>query len=361
MVTDDGPDQKGCSKLLIDKIKASGTGSSANIPVPGQPDQPSDQPSLNPILYFRYKCMLHQLHLVVSKQLQRLNGHYTSVAKIVNVWRSVGIPFKIHQLYQQKFGQDAAKVVRRLPPRPLKGRWGSIASAEGYLLSARPLDLRAIFKVALGAIDAPADREEDESISLNVLAGGDMDNSVYRKIMGRWRRDAIAALEDPSFWTQVLISFNSKQPLNHLMHFLMSKAKSDNDDPRSYADSRGKLPELVYGKLDAIAASFRIILDPKSSCWQGLWGDLLMSMSPTDVERTVRCLVASTLEIASELDRRVATLVKGYPAQLTWLILQPPEDFCEHRMKCCKDFLATEAACFVLWGLWEGRMCSVFH
>jgi len=61
-------------------------------------------------------------------------GHYSSIAKIINVWRSSGNAFKIRRAYCLKTGN--AKALKRLPPRPLKGRWGSIASAEDFILEA---------------------------------------------------------------------------------------------------------------------------------------------------------------------------------------------------------------------------------
>ena len=281
--------------------------------------------------------MLHQLHLVVSKQLGRLSGHYASIAKVVNVWRSVGVPWKIFELYTAKFGSDQAKVVRRLPPRPLKGRWGSISSAEEYLLQARPTDLPAIFKCALGTVE----NVEDGDIAAALLdSAGDIDNATYRKIMGRWRRDAIAALEDPMFWAQVLISFNSKRPLNHLMRFLMTVDNGSSSGQTS--KPCGKLPALVYGKLRNITDEFAGVLNPDAICWKGLWLDVLARLTDEAAADTVRCLVASTLEIGSELEKRVASVVNGFPAQLAWLILEQPGEFCEHRLKCCSEFLAKD-------------------
>ena len=173
-VTDDGPDQKACSKLM-----------SASVGV--QPE----------VFYFRMKCVLHQLHLVVGKMLNRLQGHFSAMAKIVNVWRSVGVPYKVSQQFEKLFGHKIAQKVRRLPPRPLRGRWGSISSAEAYLLESEPKSLAGVFKAVLGSTDC--DDGGDDAITLDSFSGGDMDNATYRKIMGRWRRDAISALDDPFF------------------------------------------------------------------------------------------------------------------------------------------------------------------
>ena len=49
MVTDDGPDEKGCERLIKTELR-------------------DDQTTL----FFRIRCFLHQIHLIVSKQLKRI-------------------------------------------------------------------------------------------------------------------------------------------------------------------------------------------------------------------------------------------------------------------------------------------------
>lgn len=278
------------------------------------------------VFYFRMKCVLHQLHLVVGKMLNRLQGHFSAMAKIVNVWRSVGVPYKVSQEFEKLFGHEIAKKVRRLPPRPLRGRWGSISSAEAYLLESEPKSLAGVFKAVLGSTDC--DDGGDDAITLDSFSGGDMDNATYRKIMGRWRRDAISALEDPFFWLQVLISFNAKQPLNHLMYFLMSN-KSNDGAPVA----RGKLPKLVFGHHEKIMSEFSYVLDAGSSGWKGLWLEFLAELPAESKSDTVQCLVATTLEVSSEMDRRVTQVVSSFPAQLAWLVFQPHDQCCEFRMR----------------------------
>ena len=58
-VTNEGPDQRGAQKLISAALK--------------------DFPS---VLYVRFRCILHQLHLVVGKQLKRLDGLYLQIAKV---------------------------------------------------------------------------------------------------------------------------------------------------------------------------------------------------------------------------------------------------------------------------------------
>lgn len=66
-------------------------------------------------------------------------GHYSDIAKVTNVWRSPGTADKIRKAFIQLHGEARAKAtVPRLPPRALRGRWGSITSVELFLLLAGP-------------------------------------------------------------------------------------------------------------------------------------------------------------------------------------------------------------------------------
>ena len=66
----------------------------------------------------------------------QLLGHYSNVAKIVNCWRASGAASKIRKEYLKQYGKEASKAVARLPPRALTGRWGSVTTAEEFILKA---------------------------------------------------------------------------------------------------------------------------------------------------------------------------------------------------------------------------------
>ena len=63
-----------------------------------------------------------------------------------------------------------------------------------------------------------ADCEEgDESalalLDISSIAAQDMDSTVYRRVMGRWRRESVRALGDKLFWAQLVVA-----PFLHLVN-----------------------------------------------------------------------------------------------------------------------------------------------
>ena len=319
-VTDDGADQKGCEKLIKGNLKLDGK-----------------------TLYHRFKCMLHQIHLVVSKQLKRLPGHYNDIAKVVHTWRATGCSFKIRKAYTKKFGAARAKVVRKLPPRPLKGRWGSISSVERYLLNAGMAELPVVFNDAIATMeDHNADHGEDNTVDLDALDVQDMDSKIYKKIMGRWRKDANRALATTSFWARMHIANVTREPLDHLMHFLMQTASDPSDGGQAESQperSVGKLPSLVYHKMPEIMHSFSDVLNSTSPRWNA-FQSILNHESQDTVHEWVSLLVSCALECASELHRRVEAMTASYPAKLAWLVFtNDPVTPCDMRRKIAKELV----------------------
>ena len=107
--------------------------------------------------------------------------------------------------------------------------------------------------------------------------------------------------------------------------------ESNNGDGAQTA--RGKLPKLVFGHHEKIMAEFSYVLDAGSPGWKGLWLEFLADLPTESKSDTVRCLVATTLEVSSEMDRRVTQVVSSFPAQLAWLVFQPRDQRCEFRMR----------------------------
>ena len=347
MVTDDGPDQRGCEKLISQKLDSSS-------------------------LFFRFKCLLHQLHIIVSKQLKRLHTHYPDVSKVVNVWRTVGMPSKIHQEYAKRYGQERANATtRKLPPRALKGRWGSISAAESYILACGFTELPDVFASAVGLPD-----EKDVELDLVKLAENvfDMDSNTYSRVLGRWRRESILALRSTSFWLVLTVAHISKKPLQHLMNWLMSNNTSvpladdcDLVDLRGASPSTGKLPLLVWGQLTVLMGEFEQVLNAQWCEWE-LFHELLAKEAEESQSGWIACLVATTLEIASEMNRRVVQyLCDDFPGKLAWLVYEKPDYECEVRKALAAELLASREsdfdACFTgkLLSLWREDLqsCSI--
>ncbi len=74
-------------------------------------------------------------------------GHFAKCAQIVNVWRSWGNAAKIKELWTALYGKDRADIVcSSLPPRPLKGRWGTVEEIEKRLLVCGSIELATVFE-----------------------------------------------------------------------------------------------------------------------------------------------------------------------------------------------------------------------
>ncbi len=76
-------------------------------------------------------------------------GHFQAIAQIVNVWRTSGNPSKIRAGWTSLFGEKAAaEVCKQLPPRPLRGRWGSVSEAERFLIAIDQREIASIYRQA---------------------------------------------------------------------------------------------------------------------------------------------------------------------------------------------------------------------
>ena len=130
--TDQGPDQVAASRLLERDVEESVTD-----------------------IVIAQWCSAHVLHLTVKFQVQHLyNGKYFgSLAKVVNLWRSRGNPKKIREglrQYHHDHGDRATDTrARKLPPRPLTGRWGAVSNTEIYLRSFTQDELLSVWEERL--------------------------------------------------------------------------------------------------------------------------------------------------------------------------------------------------------------------
>jgi hypothetical protein len=113
-----GADQRGCHKFMNSEF---------------------DSNSLKR-LYIRQWCWQHQLHLIVKRQLETIDSitdlrYFATLAKCINVWRTPNNPKKFYNSVADLFGRPRAEAVaKRLPTRPIRGRWGNVSSAEADLM-----------------------------------------------------------------------------------------------------------------------------------------------------------------------------------------------------------------------------------
>eukprot|EP00959_Pyramimonas_sp_CCMP1952_P243887 5098354-Pyramimonas_sp.AAC.1 len=153
-------------------------------------------------------CFMHQIHLMAGRQLKRLSGHYSNLAKLTHLWRSPGAAVKLLRVLAAPdlLGDDAKRVASSLPPRPLTRRWGSIHAAESFYL-------RFSRKVLCATFNAVFRKDADEGRQDRGSLAEDPDGERYGEKMGRWLRDVLSALHSDSFWISLHLGHITRSPI----------------------------------------------------------------------------------------------------------------------------------------------------
>ena len=215
---------------------------------------------------FRAWCMLHIVHLIVKKQLNRMGRLYWSaLAKTANVWRSAGSAAKLFRSFAELHGNEAAKLVKNVPPRPLVGRWGSCTNLEAYLLKVGPVMLRTAWSQAFGGAHGRRMRLRQGDI-------GDLDeqDESYGERMGRYAREALAALTTTELWCDMIAAHTARRPATHFLAWLQkSQDCTETQDGRMLPS----MMVLVCEKSTQIADEWNSRLDPAR--FEEYWGALL--------------------------------------------------------------------------------------
>ena len=126
MTTDHGPDQQGAHTRISNDIAGD-----------------------LQCLYFRNWCILHQLQLVTKKQLEQLASHFSEVATLVNLWRSIHNAIRIWRTWCEEFGRVRAdQVCKKIPGKAISGRWGAVHASEKYLLDCGKSETQRVLPLA---------------------------------------------------------------------------------------------------------------------------------------------------------------------------------------------------------------------
>lgn len=229
-----------------------------------------------------------------------VNKYYSALAKICNVWRDAAKD--IFAAWKSLHGSvDAMARGRRLLPKCDAGRWGCVHDVEERLLHAGPEKIGQCFakvlvsqKVRATDAEALVAVENDE---LNQLS--DEQNAAYRRMMGRWRREALDLTQSRWFWAIVECAHQSRGPCLHLSAFL-KKALDDNTLEKKGAH----LCQLATGKAAEIASGFNdVVLSEK-------WWGILKDWPGACRERLALLAASLVLHHAAGFDRRVTTPMK---------------------------------------------------
>ena len=87
-------------------------------------------------VHLREWCFEHVAHLIAGANLHKHHDYWVALATFTNVFRSSGNPIRVKMEWERLHGKDdpaMAIIRRRLPPRPLRGRWSSAYETEKWL------------------------------------------------------------------------------------------------------------------------------------------------------------------------------------------------------------------------------------
>ena len=139
---------------------------------------------------FRQWCLAHELALLVKDQLASLETYWGSLAKLINVWRTGSNAKALRASWSFLYGTDRAKsAAGKLPPRPLRGRWGSASRTEAVVLHATRSELTAVFKDCF--VDSKQNKKPPKKKAKNAVP--DIDEDMVEAINQPNRFCVIAA------------------------------------------------------------------------------------------------------------------------------------------------------------------------
>ena len=151
------------------------------------------------------------------------------MAKVVNTWRSGGNAKKIFEEWERLYSRARAlQCARTLPPRALRGRWGSKCETERFLLRCRLPELRSVFcnlfdpdpEDDVHDVAGNADGADDD---LGVI---DPDEATHAKRNRKWSREACRALRAPAFWCKLIIGHICCKPADHMSAWIKKPLES---------------------------------------------------------------------------------------------------------------------------------------
>ena len=231
-VTDSGPDQLARKRKTASLVKAR---------------------SNNNIIYVPGPCLLHQYHLAVQDGLAFVNNcvnswfsestsdppqstqnhfrHYVgALAAISNSWRDQAA--KVITEWHRSYGPEA--LGRQYPSCVIAGRWGSVDSAEKFLLSRGQEKTQAVILRVLSKFvkaekkvntkdsqqDGTATGSADAEQNAKAGDAGDDDTNTYRIRLSKWYRTTFHAISSKIFWFLLRVCHHARGPLRHFFAFM---------------------------------------------------------------------------------------------------------------------------------------------
>lgn len=155
----------------------------------------------------------------------------------------------------------------------------------------------------------------------------------FRARMGRWRKQAIAAVLNPVFWLTVQVMHKARAPLDH--HFAFVRQ----------SNTTNVMAEMVCGKADTILGELSDLVGAKAATW---CQSLVMALGDEEFSLPSDVGLANVLELGATLVfhhhaayfRRIVQDLKRLPLTLLWFGHSDPTTPCPTRMRLAQRILA---------------------
>ena len=355
--SDQGPDEKGRAQALVPMT--------IGVPL---------------LWSFCWWCVAHIIHLIVEASLSLMPGYYSNQANICHYWRSLGMPVRLYCLWEEYFGAPRAKIVcNALPPRPVKGRWGCVSGMETHLRRSGRNETRVVFhQLALEANEkqrggkrkqnaqaesvaalentfvapmplqdaSPEERDKRLQVLRSsaqatrcILVALDDEKAMYELQIGRYRKEAHAAIERPHHWVRTHVRYVTGRPLDHGLQFLQ---KEESDKQRGNDQQRllGTVARLIFYKFKDIADLWTPCLQDSALYDEEYWKPVLdivdNDCSPLALPEALSWIVLHTTRNSSDWDWRVGEQVRSWPPRVLWLVRAEPDIDCPDRRRVAR-------------------------
>ncbi len=314
--TDAGPDQAGCRNNLFVVL----------APV-------------HSVVLFWFFCLAHQSHLIVGRGLRRTQ-HQPSLAKRTNLWRGNGSPAKIYRAFRIEYGDARAKeVCSKLPPRPLKSRWGYTHSNEYFWIAKVTREQTRVVYRKVFALERQPHQKRRRS--------DDEETAAFQEEQPRWISEALVDNDDDDLWASTANGHIARGPVIHFTNWAMKEKKSM---PKVMAGG-GKqsiVQQLALGKARWFCDEFKnLIFDPTiydATLDPMGWG---LSRSYYDcvlegekLDEVQQQAVLLTLEAACDFTMRIVNTSHDFPPRLALAVAKAPNLPCINRIAVFRDMLA---------------------
>lgn len=151
------------------------------------------------------------------------------------------------------FGEARADAVaRKLPTRPIRGRWANVTGAERDVLKIGSDQFPQAFRRAFGVHDCHEDAAAPAGDHAVDLAQLDEDEESYTRRVGRWSREAGEGISKPEWWQTLVVVHAIRQPVDHLRNWFQKPA---------VVSEPPKVCSLVWDKAHEISREWERLMD----------------------------------------------------------------------------------------------------